>query len=216
MTTYPSYVAVVLAGGAARRMDGQAKHGLKTLLPLAGKPILEHICTNLQQAVPPPEDIALNIVAEQRQFAPDMPLALDMATERQGPLAGISAGLNWCAQYHPKVDWMLSVSGDTPFLPSDLVIKLFDRAHAQKTLIAYAASKQRYHPTIALWSCSLREALEEALMQGMRKVDHFSCQYRPAIVEWPCDGLDPFLNINQPEDIIRAEQIFSLEFVCDV
>ncbi len=208
---YPPYVAVILAGGAARRMDGQAKYGLKTLIPLAGKPILEHICTSLRQATPPPEDIILNVVAEQKRFAPDMPLALDAAAERQGPLAGILSGLKYCARHHPKIEWMLSVSGDTPFLPPDLTTKLFDIALAREKLIVCAASNQRRHPTIALWSCSLRQPLEIALTQDIRKIERFSRQYSTAIVEWPCKDRDPFLNINKPQDLIIAEQEISLE-----
>ena len=211
MTIIMPYVAVVLAGGAAKRMEGQAKHGLKTLIPLAGKPILEHICTSLQQASCPPEEIALNIVAEQKRFAPDMPLALDSATERQGPLAGILAGLNWCAEFHPKIEWMLSVSGDTPFLPPDLATKLFDAAIEQKAVISCAASNQRRHPTIALWSCSLRAPLEYALTQDIRKIERFSRRYSVTVVEWLCTNRDPFLNINTPEDLILAEQKISLE-----
>ena len=209
--TYPSYVAVVLAGGAARRMETQAHHGLKTLLPLAGKPILEHICTNLQQARLPPEDIALNIVADQSRFVPDMPIALDASDERQGPLAGISSGLNWATKNHPKVEWMLSGSGDTPFLPLDLAEKLFDAAIKHQALIVCASSNQRHHPTIALWSSSLQKPLENALMHGIRKIDRFSDPYSPAIVEWPCDSFDPFLNVNRPEDFQQAEEIFLLK-----
>ena len=107
MTSYPPYVAVILAGGAARRMESQANHGLKTLIPLAGKPILEHICANLRGATQPPKDIVLNIVADQRRFVPDMPIALDSSGERQGPLAGISSGLNWVAKNHPKAELSL-------------------------------------------------------------------------------------------------------------
>ena len=45
----------------------------------------------------------------------------------------------------------------------------------------------------------------------MRKIDRFSDQYSPAIVEWPCDSFDPFLNVNRPEDFQQAEEIFFVE-----
>ena len=206
MSAYPPYVCVILAGGAARRMEGSAPEGLKTLLPLAGQPILEHICTALRAATPPPEAIALNIVTEQIPLAPEMPLALDAQNERQGPLAGISAGLNWCAQHHPDIKWMLGVSGDTPFLPNDLAAKLFEAAITEKKMLACAASHKRHHPTIALWSLSLRTPLEVALSQNVRKIDRFILPYSPAIVEWADPDHDPFWNINSPEDLKQAEQ----------
>ena len=209
MITYPPYACVVLAGGAARRMEGTAQYGLKTLLPLSGKPILEHICTSLRNAEPAPQDIALNIVAEQMPLAPDMPIALDATEERQGPLSGILAGLNWCAQHNPNIQWLLSVSGDTPFLPSDLAKRLLDVAITQQKSIVCTASDQRRHPTIALWSSSLRAPLETALAQDIRKIELFSRQYSPAIVEWDCNDRDPFLNINQPEDLEAAEKFLS-------
>lgn len=205
MITAPPYVAVVLAGGAARRMEGIARNGLKTLLPLAGKPVLEHVCSALRHNVPAPKDIALNVLAGQIPDVPDMPIAPDATEDRQGPLAGIAAGLHWCTQQHPEVRWLLSVSGDTPFLPPDLAQRLLGAALEQNTLVACAASGARTHPTIALWSVSLRARLKTALAQNIRKIERFSSTYSPAIVEWQIHDDDPFFNINRPEDLRRAE-----------
>ncbi|NQY83109.1 MAG: molybdenum cofactor guanylyltransferase [Alphaproteobacteria bacterium] len=216
MPHLPPYIAVILAGGAAERMVGQVQVGLKILLPLAEKTLLQHVTSRLAESLHPPQRIALNIVAEQRECAPqDIPIALDQGNTRNGPLAGIAASLDWCAEHHPEVDWVLTVSGDTPFLPPDLATRLFNAAIQNHTAIACAASNGRSHPPIAVWKRELLQPIKNALAAGTRKIDRFSAPYAPITVHWgsntertqgsekPDD--DPFFNVNRPEDLQQAQ-----------
>ena len=100
---------------------------------------------------------------------------------------------------------MISVSGDTPFLPVDLVTRL--SAVAPEAGVALAASGARQHYTIALWPAALRSALRTYLEQGERRVGAFIARHGAASASWPAEPVDPFLNINTPEDLAAAEAI---------
>ena len=86
--------AVILAGGAARRMGG----GDKTLLPLGGKPILQHILDRLTPQCAP---ILLNANGDASRFqAFGLGVYADAVDGYLGPLAGILTGLDAVALNH--------------------------------------------------------------------------------------------------------------------
>ena len=52
-----------------------------------------------------------------------------------------------------------------------------------------------------------RDNLRRAVAaEGLRKVDDFIDRHDTAVVEWPIDAIDPFFNINTPDDLAEAEQ----------
>jgi len=59
---------------------------------------------------------------------------------------------------------MLSVAADCPFLPRDLVSRLYHALTEQNAQLAVAASDGQSHPVIGLWSVALREELCHALV----------------------------------------------------
>jgi molybdopterin-guanine dinucleotide biosynthesis protein A len=65
------------------------------------------------------------------------------------------------------------------------------------------------HPTVALWSVALRRDLRAALASGLRKVGQFADEHGAALAEFPVGPIDPFLNINTPEDLARAEALLA-------
>ena len=64
-----------------------------------------------------------------------LPVVPDSVPDFAGPLAGILAGLDWAAAHAPDLEWMVSVPGDCPFLPADLVARLHEvrRATASRS-----------------------------------------------------------------------------------
>ena len=71
-----------------------------------------------------------------------------------------------------------------------------------------ASSAGREHFTVALWAVSLREDLRTALVErGERRVGAFLRRHNAMAVDWPAEPLDPFLNINTPEDLALAETL---------
>jgi molybdopterin-guanine dinucleotide biosynthesis protein A len=54
----------------------------------------------------------------------------------------------------------------------------------------------------------LREDLRKALtVEGLRKIEMWTSRHGVALADWPAQPVDPFFNVNTPEDVERAEQI---------
>jgi molybdopterin-guanine dinucleotide biosynthesis protein A len=194
-------LGVVLAGGKASRMGG----GDKSLLPLAGRRVIDHVLERLQLQV---SDLALNANGDPTRFTEfGLPVVADSVSEFPGPLAGVLAGLDWAAEQ--GVDHILTVAADTPFFPMDLRSRLEQARVLQAKPIALAATqgfgKLYRHPTFGLWPVSLRDDLRQALATGMRKVVLWTDQHGAAETLFSSDGYDPFFNINTPEDLVKAE-----------
>ena len=61
-----------------------------------------------------------------------------------------------------------------------------------------------------MWPVALAGALRRALVEeGLRKVERFAQRYAVATVEWPAEPLDPFMNVNSPDDLARAEAVIA-------
>ncbi len=194
---------LVLAGGLARRMGG----GDKPLRLLAGQPLLAHVLVRLAPQV---AGLALNANGDPARFvAFGLPVLADPLPDYAGPLAGVLAGLDWLAAAHPAMPWLVTVAGDGPFLPTDLVPRLHAARLAAGTPLACAASGGYTHPPIGLWQVGLRQDLRAALLAGERKIDRWTARHGCASAEWPVQPFDPFFNANAPEDLAAAEEILA-------
>ena len=195
-------LGVILAGGRATRMGG----GDKMLHPLGGQRLVDHVIDRLR-----PQVGALVVNANgnpSRLAAMELPVIADSMPDRPGPLAGVLAGLDYAAAH--GVDFVLSVAGDTPFLPADLVARL--QMAAGPTGLAIAASPDaqgqiRQHPTIGLWPVVLREALRAALSEGQHRMTDWTAAHGAGLALFEPGPPDPFFNINTPDDLTRAEAL---------
>ncbi|MEE7506608.1 molybdenum cofactor guanylyltransferase MobA [Methylobacterium mesophilicum] len=194
----PPVLGLILAGGRARRMGG----GDKPLLRLGGRTLLERVVERLGPQCA--AGLALSANGDPARFSGfPGPVLPDPVPDQPGPLAGILAGLEHAGAR--GVARVVSVSGDAPFLPGNLVARL--HAVASETGIALAASGERQHYTIALWPTALRDALRDYLEGGERRVGAFIARHGAAVATWPVEPVDPFLNINAPEDLAAAEAL---------
>ena len=196
-------LGLILNGGLARRM-GRADKGL---IALAGRPMLAHV---LERLAPQCRALALSANGAPARFADfGLPVLADDPPGFAGPLAGILAGLEFCARgAPPRVTHLASLPADAPFAPVDFVARLHAARRAAGAEIAVAVSGGRAHPVAALWPVALAGELRRALeADGLRKVEGFVARYRLAAAEWPSEPLDPFFNVNTPEDLALAEAI---------
>jgi molybdopterin-guanine dinucleotide biosynthesis protein A len=199
--TYPSTLGLVLAGGLARRMGG----GDKALIEIGGMTILDRVLARLR---PSCVGVVLNANGDPERFARfGLPIVADSVPDFAGPLAGILAGLDWAANHTPGTDWIVSVPGDCPFLPGDLLPRLHAARQAAGAPLACAKSGHWRHPVVGLWPVALREDLRHALDDGLHKVEVWTARHRLAIAEWVSAPVDPFFNVNTPEHAARAEQL---------
>jgi molybdopterin-guanine dinucleotide biosynthesis protein A len=191
-------LAVVLAGGLARRMGG----GDKPLRLLEGRPLLDHVLARLAPQV---AEVVLNANGDAGRFSAwGLPVLADPVPDYAGPLAGILAALDFAAAERPGLPWVVSAPGDGPFLPPDLVARLHAAREAAGTKLACARSGGWAHPPIGLWPVALREDLRAALLAGERKIDRWTARHGVAEAEWPAAPVDPFFNANTPEELAEA------------
>ena len=204
MTTYPATLGLVLAGGLARRMGG----GDKALLRIGDATILERV---LDRLTPQCNGVILNANGDPGRFAfTRLPVVADDVPGFAGPLAGILAGLDWAATHAPSVAWVASVPGDCPFLPRDMVARLHAARATDHQPLACARSGEWRHPVVGLWPVALRADLRHALVaEGMRKIEVWTGRHGIAIADWPTAPVDPFFNVNTPEDAAEAGRIAS-------
>ena len=192
---------LLLAGGKSRRMGG----GDKNLIMLGDRPVLAHV---MARAVPDGAPTIINANGEPDRFAGfGLPVIADVVEGFAGPLAGVLTGLEHAAASHPEVTHVLSLATDAPFLPPDLGARL-TAAVTGGADMAQARSHGRRHPVFAIWPVSMAAGLRAALVEeGLRKIDDFTARYDCAIVDFGDDldtGLDPFTNLNTPEDLEMA------------
>ena len=197
-------LGVILAGGLATRMGG----GDKGLLPLGGRTLLGHVIDRLEPQV---AGLALNANGDPARFARfGLPVLPDSIEGYAGPLAGVLAGLDWAADQGAET--IVTAAADTPFFPGDLVPQLLLAAEGMEHPLALAATPDpergmSWHPTFGLWPVALRDDLRAALRGGLRKVVLWTEAHGAGQAVFPVGGIDPFFNVNTPEDLERARDM---------
>ncbi len=197
-------LGVILAGGQARRMGG----GDKGMLTLGGTPLLAHVIARLEPQV---AGLALNANGDAARFdAFGLEVLPDTVEGFVGPLAGVLAGLDWAAAQ--GAGSIVTAAADTPFFPCDLVPRLQLAGEGMTHPLVLAATPdpkrgQVRHPTFGLWPVALRDDLRDALQDGLRKVVLWTDRHNGREAVFPVDRIDPFFNVNTPEDLARSEEL---------
>jgi molybdopterin-guanine dinucleotide biosynthesis protein A len=195
---------LLLAGGRSSRMGG----GDKCLRLLGGRPILARIIERLKPQV---SDMVVNANGEPARFADfGLPVIADTVAGFAGPLAGVHAGLEWVKRNQPGIGYAVTVATDTPFFPDDLVQHFL--AALKEPALLVAKSNEGLHPVVGLWPVTLAPEIEASLKQGERKVGawteaHGAVEVFFSDVELGGRRIDPFFNINQPEDLAEADAL---------
>ncbi len=202
MSKLPETLGLVLAGGLARRMGG----GDKAMLRIGSATILDRV---LERLSPQCSRLIINANGDPARFASTrLPVIPDNVPDFAGPLAGVLAGLDWAAAHAPGIDYIASVPGDCPFLPRDLVARLHAARAADDQPLACARSGEWRHPVVGLWAVALREDLRHALTrEGLHKIEVWTARHGVSIADWPTAPVDPFFNVNTPDDAAEAGRI---------
>ena len=198
-------LGVILAGGQATRMGG----GDKARLALAGRCLLDFVRDRIAPQV---ADLAINANGDPARWADThLQVIPDSVAGHPGPLAGVLAGLDWAADQ--GADHIVTVAGDTPFFPQDLVPQLLWASETQNQPIAMAATQDGAggkiwrQPTFGLWPVALRGDLRAALAGGVRKVVVWADAHGVANAVFATQPYDPFFNVNTPADLDVAQQM---------
>jgi molybdopterin-guanine dinucleotide biosynthesis protein A len=164
----------------------------KPLLRLGSSTILARIIAALGL-----DRIAISANGDPARFAEyGLPVLGDGGFGGQGPLAGILAGLDWADSIGAAE--LLSVPGDTPFIPSGLAASLSPAP-------ARAAAGDRVHHLIAIWPVNVRAALRDHLSRpGPRHAGRFAASIGMRQVDFPPSAWDSFHNVNTESDLESA------------
>ena len=200
------HAAVILAGGASSRMGGRDK----PLMQIGGRPMLARVIDRLRPQV---ERMMLSANGDVGRFS-SFGLPVEQDKVGVGPLAGLFAGMRWSEKNLPEARFIVSVASDTPFFPTDLVDRLAEGCGRDENTVALAASTAGTHPVFGLWPLALADGLERYLQSGAHpKVLAFADRFMRLNVPFDDivlpngDSIDPFFNVNTPEDATRAEAI---------
>lgn len=186
--------AVILAGGAGRRMGGQDKG----LLRLNGRPLIQHV---LERLAPQCDTILININRNRQAYAEfGLPLLEDSLPGGLGPLAGLLTALE-----HSQSEYVISVPCDTPQLPRDLVARMLESLQRNGAEVCTVDDGERLHPVILLVRRSLRTSLRHYLESGGRKVHDWFYSRSHCTVDFS-EQPEAFININTPEQLNAQEQ----------
>ncbi len=186
--------ALILAGGRSSRMGG----GDKSLMPLDGRPLLAHVQERIRPQV---SSLLISSNGDPELFRGfGTAVRPDAVPGQLGPLAGVLTGLLWAKEI--SATHLLTVPCDTPFLPHDLLGRLYrDLLHAQAD-IALARDSEQTHPVIALWPARLAARLADDLESGVRSVQRWQGQFK--LCESRFSSLH-FCNLNTPAELRAAE-----------
>ena len=187
--------------------------GVKSLKKFNNKSIFDRIFENLQTQV---DKVIINSNDLENLFVKyNVEVIKDSLDGFLGPLAGIHATLEWLNEKAPYINWLVTVPGDTPFIPKNLVKKLLDKIKNSNHKIVLAQSNGKTHPIIGVWNSNLLESLKNSLNSGNRKIMNWASQHSLEYVEFTNSKYDPFFNINCNEDLLKAKEIENNNyFIC--
>ena len=203
MLSKDKLVAVILAGGQARRMGGVDK----PLTTINGTPLLQYV---IDRAKPQIDHLVLNANGDTERYAQyDLPMQTDIVPDFAGPLAGVVSAMAWARAFHPEATHVITMAADTPFYPQDYVNRMLAAINEENPL-ACASYKGRTRPVFGLWPIDLHNELHHALTEeGIHKVDLFTARYSVADVKFDEVPYNTFFNVNRLDDIAQGEALLA-------
>ncbi len=180
---------LILAGGQGRRMGGVDK-GLE---PLHGRALTAWVLERLRPQV---AGVLINANQNLERYAEfGVPVICDRVDGFAGPLAGLHAGLTAAA-----TQYVVTVPCDSPFLPADLVARLYAGLAGARAQLAVAKTGDQAHPVFALCRRDVLAGLGAFLESGGRKIDAWYAALGVAEVRFD-DEAEAFANINTREEL---------------
>ncbi|RLQ21510.1 molybdenum cofactor guanylyltransferase [Seongchinamella sediminis] len=181
--------ALILAGGAGRRVAGRDKG----LLQWHGLPLVAHVHDTLAPQV---SEIIISCNRNRERYARIAPLAPpDLRTGYQGPLAGLEAAAPMLQR-----DFILLAPCDTPALPPELAARLACALQQKPgAQAAFVRAGNRNHYLCALLRRASLAGLGAYLDRGQRAVRHWYTRLDAVPVDFPAQQ-EAFANFNDLGD----------------
>jgi molybdopterin-guanine dinucleotide biosynthesis protein A len=194
MTSSAGITGLILAGGKGSRMGGVDK-GLKIF---RGRRLVDHVYERLAPQV---GGVVINANQNHDEYKTfGVRVVSDAIGGFAGPLAGLHAGLSVS-----KRPFLASVPCDSPFLPADLVERLYGRLDETGAELAVARTGEQPHPVFCLLRRKLIDHLADFLRDGGRKIDAWYSTLNVVEVGFD-DEAEAFSNINTLEELSAFEE----------
>ncbi len=185
---------VVLAGGLARRMNKQDKG----LILYRNKPLVTYALKALSSVA---EKVYINAnrnLNEYNQF--DYEVISDRTDTFDGPLAGILSTMS-----QALTEILLVIPCDSPLIKAEHLEKLLIAINKEEIEIAVAYDGQRIQPVFLALKTSLKNSLNNYLLEGNRKIDIWLQQHQLTQVDFS-ENAEIFLNINTMSELDALEK----------
>ncbi|MGH8120262.1 MAG: molybdenum cofactor guanylyltransferase MobA [Gammaproteobacteria bacterium] len=187
------FTGIILAGGEASRMGGQDKG----LIPLNGRPLIEYV---LEVFTPQVGQIIINANRNQSAYACyGHPVIKDEFDGYCGPLAGMASCLR-----SMTTPVMVTAPCDSPFVPGDLVARLYHRLEQENAEISVVHNGVRLQPVFTMMRNTVLDSLLSFLNGGERKIDKWFELHKVAVADFSGQP-DMFLNINTRDELEMVE-----------
>jgi len=193
----PKIAAVILAGGKARRLNGQNKCdvmiGHKSCLDWTLEHFQEHVCQT-----------AMSVGRKDRYgHSKSHEIIFDWPTDAQNPSVAyaILGSLDWAKT--KGLDGIITTPVDTPFLPKSFTADLIDRFDANAPIVCKTASGlQGLH---ALWPVQCFDPIKRFILKdSIYKISTLHRSLSSVELSLPNSGKHDFTNINTEEDLESA------------
>jgi len=192
---------VIVAGGRSVRMGGTEK----TVVDVAGTPLIRRVADRLCAAT---DELVINCRADQRDPIAgaleglDPRFAIDEVPDR-GPVAGIKTGLE-----ASETEYSAVVAADMPFLDSDLLSYLLERAAGHDAAVPRPGewfeplhAVYRTAPSVAACERAL-ESENPRIIEPLSTLDRVVVDREDLLAH---GSLDSFESVDTPDDLEWAE-----------
>ena len=184
---------VVLAAGRSSRMGAVNK--VESVL--AGRTLLDHAVTKLAPQV---DRLVVN---GHRSICGDDAIA-DKIEGFKGPLVGLYSAL--MSDRLSSARYLMLVPCDGPFILDNLVAALYQEILAVDSDIACVRYQGHAQPTFSLWHKRVTPAIEQALLvKNNGGFKPLMASLNSVYLDWPEQRINPFFNINNQDDLAKAE-----------
>lgn len=184
--------AIVIAAGG----EGSRIGGTKPFRKLAGQNLILH-------GIAWARSHSATLAVAVRRPVRELPSGIIQLPDRipgLGPISALQSAFAFARER--KIDTVLLIACDMPFLPHDLVERLMS-ALGEGYGAAIPESGGRWHPMAGLWRVD-EDLLEAYLAGGGRSLWKFAKEVGAATVTWNSQP-DPFANINDAAALAEAE-----------
>ena len=197
----------ILAGGGSRRFGRD-----KALVEFDGEPLIAKLCRILQNATGAP----VHIIGEAVKYSQTGAECIADRWPGEGPLGGIITALEASGASPNRDSWTLIIGCDMPFLTSDWLRHMEERAAASRAEVVVPKSTYGLEPLCACWRASAAPNLTSAFEGGVRRVTEAMKQLSMEVLDaadWKrFDNFDRlFWNMNTPADYDEAIRMMEAE-----